>query len=373
MHAQGRLAARRSPSPRRNPEVIVALQGTLDTFALPDVLRLLATTRKTGRLLVHGNRGEGSVWVDGGSVVAAEAAAVASGTAAGEVIFELLRHTEGSFTFDASSSPTDAGAPTEVEPLLVDAERQLAEWRDIAAVVPSLDAWVTLAPELPGPEAVVDAARWRTIVTVGSGTTVGSIGQTLGLGEVPVSRLVKDLVELGFGTVTPVAPVPEARDFAADSSDGGLFSERHKVPDIGIDLGPFANAPSPGSNGAPRAEPFVFDSISPEPRPARGTQPPTDDRPAPPAPALRTPPPLPHPTLDTGAHRSNAGDDDSMEADEVARQLAALSPKAARAVAAAAKAETVEEREAALAEVIGDDDKPINRGLLLKFLSSVRS
>ena len=65
--------------------------------------------------------------------------------------------------------------------------------------------------------------------------------------------------------------------------------------------------------------------------------------------------------------------DEAAEADEVARQLASLSPKAARAVAAAAKAETPEEREAALAEVIDDDDEPINRGLLLKFLSSVRS
>jgi hypothetical protein len=42
-------------------------------------------------------------------------------------------------------------------------------------------------------------------------------------------------------------------------------------------------------------------------------------------------------------------------------------------VAAAAKAETEEERDAALAEVAGDDEDPINRGLLLKFLSSVRS
>ena len=36
-----------------DPEVTVALQGTLDTFALPDVLRLLAATKKTGRLRTH--------------------------------------------------------------------------------------------------------------------------------------------------------------------------------------------------------------------------------------------------------------------------------------------------------------------------------
>ena len=63
---------------------------------------------------------------------------------------------------------------------------------------------------------------------------------------------------------------------------------------------------------------------------------------------------------------------DPTDAAEIARQLANLSPKAAKAVAAAAKATTVEEREAALAEV-DDDEDPINRELLIKFLGSVNS
>ena len=40
-------------------EVTVALQGTLETFALPDVLRLLASTNKTGRLRLTGAAGHG--------------------------------------------------------------------------------------------------------------------------------------------------------------------------------------------------------------------------------------------------------------------------------------------------------------------------
>ncbi len=75
---------------------------------------------------------------------------------------------------------------------------------------------------------------------------------------------------------------------------------------------------------------------------------------------------------DTAAVTSEpaAFEDDPADAAEIARQLANLSPKAAKAVAAAAKATTQEEREAALAEV-DDDEEPINRGLLLKFLGSV--
>lgn len=58
--------------------------------------------------------------------------------------------------------------------------------------------------------------------------------------------------------------------------------------------------------------------------------------------------------------------------EELSRQLATLSPRAADAVRAAAEAETDEEREAAL-DGVDEGDETLNRGLLLKFLSSVKS
>ena len=44
----------------------MALEGSLDAFGLPDVLRLLAATAKTGCLYVGGDRASGHVWVDRG-------------------------------------------------------------------------------------------------------------------------------------------------------------------------------------------------------------------------------------------------------------------------------------------------------------------
>ena len=202
----------------------MALQGTLDTFALPDVLRLLASTKKTGRLRVSGNRGTGSVWVDDGGVTAAEATGLLQVPTPVDVLFELLRYGEGSFTFEPDSKPADPNEPGDVEPMLIEAEHQLLEWREIEAVVPSMDARVTLAPELPRPEVVVEKERWKTIVAIGGGTTVSSIGRALGLGEVAVCRIVKDLVELGLGEVIVGAPSAaatprEARDLSSPASD----------------------------------------------------------------------------------------------------------------------------------------------------------
>ena len=93
----------------------MALSGTLDTFALPDVLRLLASTAKTGRLRITGDRGSGSVWVADGDVVATElASAVSYERTNEEVVFGLLRFTAGSFTFEADAQSPNAGEPTAI-------------------------------------------------------------------------------------------------------------------------------------------------------------------------------------------------------------------------------------------------------------------
>jgi hypothetical protein len=188
------------------PEVTVALQGTLDTFALPDVLRLLAATKKTGRLRITGGRGTGSVWAVAGEVCGVEATHAPHAGTPVDALFELLRFQDGAFTFDAEATHDDPTPPTDVEILLQDAEAQLTEWREIEAVVPSLDAWVTLRKVLPVPEMSLDQERWTTVVAVGAGATVRRIGDELCLAELPISRAIKDLVEVGVVEVASSAP-----------------------------------------------------------------------------------------------------------------------------------------------------------------------
>jgi len=314
----------------------VALQGTLDTFALPDVLRLLASTKKTGRLVIAGNRGTGSVWVDAGSVVGTEATGTMPDAGAVDVLFELLRYADGSFTFETGTTPPDRSPSRAVEPLLVDAERQLTEWREIEAVVPSMEAWISLASELEGEEILIAADRWTMIVAIGSGTSVTGVGHTLKLGELDVCRQVKELVELGLVKVN-TTPLPALRSVEevtfgaeAEASPTAATWDPFAIEIPGVD--PVTSDDAAESDAEPFADVDVSD---------------IDDE--------------------------TTNDHDPADADEVAQQLASLSPKAARAVAAAARANTDEERDAALAEAAEDDEEPINRGLLLKFLSSVKS
>jgi len=377
-----------------SPEVTVALQGTLDTFALPDVLRLLAATKKTGRLRITGGRGTGSIWVLGGEVVGVESTHAPHATEAVDSLFELLRFQEGAFTFDADATFDDPGQPTDVEILLAQAEALLEEWRSIEAVVPSLDAWVTLRSTLPQPKVTVEQGHWTTLVAVGGGATVRRVADELCMAELPVSRAVKELVELGLVDITDTPPTGALPPLSTAPVEVEPARGR---PLLAGDEPSTARQPTTASGARARraralsatapAEPEVFVPLE---LPGHGPAPSYDD-PAAEEPALDAPDPE-EAELDP-AHGEDAAEDgevDDLAAafpglanrstpstvdvddEELAKQLATLSPRAASAIRAAAEATTDEERDAALDEV-DDEDQPLNRGLLLKFLSSVKS
>ena len=380
----------------------MALSGTLDTFDLPDVLRLIASSSKTGRLRVSGSRGSGSVWVADGEIVASELTSInALSPSVVDVIFGLLRFETGSFTFEADAVAADAGPGLAMDPILDSAEQMLAEWEAIEEVVSSLETWVGLRPELTGPDVMVDAMRWRCIATVGAGVQVGLIAETLGLSEVDACRLVKELIELGLLTTIdiPAEPSPEpssdsSSQIAISDSEVDRSAEPHTLgldPKINPAVVPVA-VPAP----VPAMEPVIGLITEPLPAPAREPIVAGDE-----APAMSSAVPtlaalanladtnVDRVSTDVGLdpiamHADALPDIGSMfpapvpagvEADdinpaEMARQLASLSPKAAKAVAAAAKATTEAEREAALAAVEAEDGS-LDRGLLLKFLGSV--
>lgn len=343
-------------------EVPVALQGTIETFALPDVMQLLASTSKTGRLHLEGSRGTGSIWMDSGQIVGGEASSAPHADGAVEVVFELLRFKDGDFVFEAdetTGSPTD---PSDVAATLADAEAMLEEWKTVEAVVPSLEAWVTLSPSLSGAEVTIDDKTWEMIVAIAGGTSVARLGEEFSLGEMPISKRVKSLIEAGLGEIgDPPADAQAAVTTLRDVSSSPVPSETVEEPaevetaepdvfashdDVIVDTS------GVGAEVGVAHDEDLFDPnalvIEHEPVEVAGDV-----------------------EVEMAGTAGAASIESSpTDAAEIARQLANLSPKAARAVAAAARATTEEERELALAEV-DDDEESINRDLLIKFLGSV--
>lgn len=368
-------------------EVTVALSGTLDTFELPDVLRLLASTAKTGRLRITGDRGTGSVWVDDGKIVTTELSGSYGGESSDEeCVFGMLRFAAGSFTFEADAVVGGDFTSRDLEPVLGAAESMLVEWRLIEEVVPSLDEWIVLAEELDGPDVMIGADRWRSIATIGSGAPVLAVAKRLELNEMNACRVVKELIELGLVELSE-RPVNVPASSAMVATDAEAAEIEDVAPPAAAPTAAVAEVETDEVVAASAPQEFA----PAEPDIARLEEVPLADDTGvaaldPAAPFGDTEDPIlagADLIEEMGQQNGEAVDVfaaptaeeiDSMDLDpaEMARQLANLSPKAAKAVAAAARANTEAERDAALAAVEAEDDS-VNRGLLLKFLGSVDS
>ena len=392
----------------------MALQGTLDTFALADVLRLLAATTKTGRLQIDGDRGGGSIWLVDGAVVAgivdlhhpAGSDGIVPCTEPSDVVFELLRHVEGTFEFLPDEHTEDSRSPMDVDEVVESAEQKLADWRAVEAVVPSLGHWVTLAGEIDE-EIVIGRDAWKTVLAIGEGRSVSQVGERLGMGEIAVSTAVRVLVDERLAVI--VEAVEERAPEETRAEDTRLEEPRLEVTgepaaamtleDVVADLGaspeldvvvqaelaPGEVVVDPSSLGGSRAVDLDTALDTDE----TGHAYLAEDAEA----AVAGPEPLPaelYSETETALAESEsvgeAPDTETSPADP--QSLAQMSPRAAEAITAAeggapvAQAADAQTEATADASEAGDDaeaegegegedgEQPMNRNLLMKFISS---
>ena len=197
------------------------LKGSLQTVALPEVLKFLADTGKSGEFHVAGSHGEGRLWFDEGRI---SGILVSRAQEASEAIFELLRIDDGEFDFatDAERSDDARGVDGDsgvVAPALEAAQAKLAEWREIVAVVPSLAHRLQLRAETPAAPVTLEPEQWMLVVAVGAGRSVAEVIDARGMQEFDGSKAVRALVEASLVEVRePEAEVlePEAEVVAEE-------------------------------------------------------------------------------------------------------------------------------------------------------------
>lgn len=366
----------------------MALSGTLETFSLPDVLRLLASTKKTGVLALQGDRGRGRVWVADGELVAADADRAGFADLEG-TLFELLRFVDAGFEFEPGVEPVDRDEPRAVDAALDAAQLRLEEWREIEAVVPSLDVWVRMVPEVDGP-ITVEPDQWRVLASVGTGLSGRGLSQYLEQGEFEVCRQLRDLVEAGMVEVDEVpaeAPAPSAvPSWTPADGDEPTFVEpalnSHEVSSLGADLASFVaagTADEPSELDEP-LDPFT-DTVQPTTDAFLEPADPADDDPE-----------VDEPTAEVLAFDEQADEEPAVEepavdeptdeGEDILAQLSHLSPKAAAAIEAVAAPEAdavgdpeplVHDAHEAAEEHADQPDarrEDIDQNLLLRFLSS---
>ena len=358
----------------------MSLQGSLETFALPDVLVLLASTKKNGELRVVGGKIDGRIWVEKGQIVHSDVNG--SEIASVDAVFELLRLDAGSFSFEADNEAPARHEPDTVDLVLADAQVRLGEWNDIARVVPHLDVLVDMAHEAPGDEVIVTAADWTLLRHVAGGCTVGELMGKLGHGEFDTCKTVKRLIDELLVSVDvnakPISrvskPGPAAATATAAAKDDAIPASVKVAPpnseaaaergDEGGDTDDTSAGSDPADELARLAEAAASRSRSnASSSNGNGSTSGSKVRVTTSAPGVG--PEAPEPATPAGDKAPPAD-----EAKALVAQLAALGGENEEKIAK--KVEEHLARGGELPEVL-EGDEPINRGLLLKFLSSVRN
>jgi hypothetical protein len=226
------------------------LEGSLDTFSLPDILQLLAFTKKTGalRLTAKAAGTTGVVHVLDGVVSAAVsdisrqslarrvvgAALVGDDALSGAVdrarqegvgvvralldadslteeavlpvarqqvidaVCDLLRWPEGDFGFFVDElDPDSLAVSVSVEDLVAEGQRRLAAWPALTALIPSPATTLSLSVA-PSSDPSCSREEWALLALVDGRRTVSAIVSLLGAGEYAVVRALAALVERGL-------------------------------------------------------------------------------------------------------------------------------------------------------------------------------
>ena len=169
-------------------------RGDLAQISLLDILRMLTSGRRTGRLDVHLAGKSGELYLDQGLIVHAVA-----GTQLGErVVYSLLGWLEGEFVFTPDVSSPDRSIGTTTEQLLLEAARQAEQWADIKDVLSSTDAVFNINPSGSTQTVSLKPIEWQVLAQVNGERSVVEIGELLGLHEFDVARIIYSLTTAGL-------------------------------------------------------------------------------------------------------------------------------------------------------------------------------
>ncbi len=230
----------------------MSLTGNLEIFPMPEVLRLLSRSKKTGCLTVDAVETEGRIYLSGGAVTFAntrsddvvrqalinaglvtEESLRASGSSLVEALvgdedpsaitdfireqvveslYRIRKPGHGEFEFAVDVAPGfDTGQQFDAEVAVAESERRAGEWEDILQSIDSLDAPIRMVRELSDDNSVTIAApTWKVLASLEAGTSVRELAYRTGLSEFRAARELSGLIRSELVTVLDNAPLHDS-------------------------------------------------------------------------------------------------------------------------------------------------------------------
>lgn len=173
------------------------MTGTLGLFSLVDLFQLLASSKRTGRLLVEHPEGAARIFFDKGRIVHAEFA----GAQGVEAVYTLFADERGSFVFTLGLPAPQESIQISTENLLLEAIRRVDEDRREAPDVQTVGEDVVLAIREGGAAGLTLNAQETAVLRLMDGRRdVRQLAHLSGLEPSQAREVVGRLLKLGAAT-----------------------------------------------------------------------------------------------------------------------------------------------------------------------------
>jgi hypothetical protein len=169
-------------------------RGNLAQLALLDILRMLTSGNRTGKLEISNAGKTGELYLENGNIVHA-----VTGTQLGESgVYSLAGWLEGDFSFIPDVASPEISITATTEQLLLEAARQAEQWADIKDVLSSTDVVFNISPSGSTSTVSLRPIEWQVLAQVNGERSVVEIGEILELNEFDVARIIYSLTTAGL-------------------------------------------------------------------------------------------------------------------------------------------------------------------------------
>lgn len=217
----------------------MSLTGNLEIFPMPEVLRLLSRSKKSGCLRIDAGNVEGRVYLSGGSITFANtqsddvvrAALLSAGIVTEdslrsisgtggtlvdalsedsdsgtltdfvrehvvESLYRIRKPGHGDFDFSVDLTPTyPTGQSFDSDVAVAESDRRAAEWDDILSIVGDLDAPIRMVRQLADDNSVtIASATWKVLAALEGGLSVRELATDTGVSEFRSARELSGLM-----------------------------------------------------------------------------------------------------------------------------------------------------------------------------------
>ena len=174
----------------------MGLEGSFEDFDITDIFQLIHLGAKDGALHMSDDEGVGIIYFKGGLVTHATAVDKRGKNA----IQKILRWSKTRFEFKPKELAPEKTIELPIQQVILEAARQIDEWKRIEKLISSIDVVVEIITELDeGIENIkLQPEEWKVLTFVNGKTTIKEIAQKTRLSEFDTSKIIFGLTSSGL-------------------------------------------------------------------------------------------------------------------------------------------------------------------------------